>query len=271
MTALALNGLSVSLSGRPVLEGIDLDIEAGSWVGIVGPNGAGKTTLLRAMAGAVAYDGSVAIDGRPAESLGTRKRARHIALLPQRPEVPPGMSVTDYVLLGRSPHQGYLAAESAGDLRAVDEALGSLELAELAGRSLDTLSGGELQRVVLARALAQSAPIMLLDEPTTSLDVGHQQQLLTLVDDLRRTCGLTVVAAIHDLTLAAQFCDRLVMLAEGRVVADGPARDVLTESSIRRHYGARVRILSGGDFGVVVIPLRDSAQVSERDTMSANE
>jgi iron complex transport system ATP-binding protein len=271
MTALTLDGVSVSLAGRPVLEDIDLEIVAGSWVGIVGPNGAGKTTLLRAMAGTVPYAGSMSIDGQPTESLGIRRRARSIALVPQRPEIPEGMSVTDYVLLGRAPHQGYFAVESTGDLRAVDEALASLELAKLAARTLGSLSGGELQRVVLARALAQSAPIMLLDEPTTSLDVGHQQQLLALVDDMRRSSGLTVVAAIHDLTLAAQFCDRLVMLAGGRVVSDGPAPHVLTESAIRRHYGARVRIISDDDLGVVVIPVRDSAHVTGRDTMSAHE
>lgn len=181
------------------------------------------------------------------------------------------MSVADYVLLGRAPHQGYLAIESLDDLRAVEEALRSLELVELARRPLASLSGGELQRAVLARALAQSAPIMLLDEPTSSLDVGHQQQLLTLVDGMRRSCGLTVVSAIHDLTLAAQFCDRLVMLAGGRVVEDGSASHVLTESSIRRHYGARVRVLSDGGQGVVVIPVRDSEQPHERDTMAAHE
>jgi iron complex transport system ATP-binding protein len=269
--ALSATGLSVSLAGRGILHGIDLAIEAGAWVGIVGPNGAGKTTLLRALAGTIAYSGVVEIGGHPAEALGVRRRAREVALVPQRPEIPHGMSVSDYVLLGRAPHQGYLAIESTNDLREVESALASLELGDVAGRSLESLSGGECQRVVLARALAQAAPIMLLDEPTSSLDVGHQQQLLTLVDGMRRSCGLTVVSAIHDLTLAAQFCDRLVMLAGGRVVEDGSASHVLTESSIRRHYGARVRVLSDGDHGVVVIPVRDSVQAAERDTIAAHE
>jgi iron complex transport system ATP-binding protein len=184
------------------------------------------------------------------------------------------MRVVDYVLLGRTPHLGYLATESPTDLQAVEEAIVMLDLVRLSGRVMGGLSGGELQRVVLARALAQAAPLLLLDEPTAALDVGAAQQVLDLVDEIRRRQRLTVVAAVHDLTLAAQFCDRLVMISGGSIVAEGAARTVLTESVIRQHYGASVRVLEDGAGGVVVIPVNprtrrgDSRQHTGGATMS---
>jgi iron complex transport system ATP-binding protein len=165
------------------------------------------------------------------------------------------MSVGDYVLLGRTPHLGVLAREGAGDRRAASDALGRLELDALAERALASLSGGELQRAVLARALAQAAPILLLDEPTTALDIGHQQQVLELVDSLRREQDLTVVAAMHDLTTASQYGDRVVLVDRGRIVADGSAPEVLTAERIERLYGARVRVVGDGA-DVVVVPVR---------------
>jgi iron complex transport system ATP-binding protein len=169
------------------------------------------------------------------------------------------MRVVDYVLLGRTPHHGVLTAESAQDLLAVSQVLEALDLEGFADRDVATLSGGELQRVVIARALAQQTPILLLDEPTTGLDIGKQQEVLELIDRLRRDGDLTVVSAMHDLTLAGQFTDRLVMLSAGRVVADGSAGEVLTPEAIRDHYGAAVRVMGDGA-GIVVIPLRGSGR-----------
>jgi cobalamin transport system ATP-binding protein len=166
------------------------------------------------------------------------------------------MTVTDYVLLGRTPYIPYLGSESRRDLAIVADVLDHLDLGAFAGRALDSLSGGERQRAVLARALAQQAPVLLLDEPTTGLDVGHQQQVLELVDSLRRDLELTVVSAMHDLTLAGQFADHLVLLDGGRVAADGPARTVLTERVISQHYHASVRVLEDPAGGIVVIPVR---------------
>jgi len=163
------------------------------------------------------------------------------------------------VLLGRTPHMGVFVREGAGDRTAAAEALARLELAALADRRLGSLSGGELQRAVIARALAQAAPILLLDEPTSSLDVGHQQQVLELVDELRRADGLTVLAAMHDLTLASQYGDRLVLVDEGRVLAEGAARDVLTSERIASLYGANVRIVAGDDGVHAVVPVRPPA------------
>jgi iron complex transport system ATP-binding protein len=175
--------------------------------------------------------------------------------VPQKPETPAALTVAEYVLLGRTPHIGYLATESRADEQAAAAALDRLALTEFADRPLDSLSGGELQRVVLARAIAQQASILLLDEPTSALDLGHQQQVLELVDDLRQEGDLTVVAAMHDLTLAAQYADRLLLLDHGQVVSDGDAADVLTKQSIESLYGATVRVIND-DGRLFVLPER---------------
>ena len=255
MTAVELRRVSVALEGRPVLRDLDLAIPAGARLGLIGPNGSGKTTLLRAVAGLVPHRGELRIGDAPPGSLTRRQLARRVALVPQDPTVPAGISVTDYVLLGRTPYIPYLGTESRRDLAIVAQVLDQLDLAGFAARRLDSLSGGERQRAVLARALAQQAPVLLLDEPTTGLDVGHQQQLLELVDTLHADLGLTVVGAMHDLTLAGQFADQLVLLDGGRVAAAGPARAVLTEQVVGRHYGASVRVLEDPGGGVVVVPV----------------
>ena len=257
MTHLALRNVTVAYDADPVVVDLDLEVTAGEWLALIGPNGAGKSTLIRAIAGSVGLvTGSVAIDGADPRRLRSRELARRVAVVPQQPSVPVGITVTDYVLLGRTPFIPYLGIESRRDLDAVGAVLERLDLAPLADRTLDHLSGGEFQRAVLARALAQEAPLLLLDEPTSALDVGHQIAVLELVEELRRERGLTVVSAMHDLTLAGQFADRLVLLDAGRAVAHGPAATVLTEDTIRRHYDVAVRILHDEDGGVVVIPLR---------------
>ena len=165
------------------------------------------------------------------------------------------MTVLDYVLLGRTPYIPPLGRESAADLAAVDDVLRPARPRRFAGRQLATLSGGERQRVFLARALAQGAPLLLLDEPTRALDIGHQQEVLELVDELRREHGLTVLATMHDLTLAGEYADRLVLLAGGRVVAAGPPARCSPRSCSPRYYGARVRVIDG-DHGPLVVPVR---------------
>jgi cobalamin transport system ATP-binding protein len=256
MTGVELRGVSVDLDGRPVLHDLDLTVAAGARLGLIGPNGSGKTTLLRAVAGLVPSRGRIRVGDAPPGRLHRRELARRVALVPQSPAVPAGMTVTDYVLLGRTPYIPYLGSETRRDLAIVAEVLDHLDLGDFAGRALDSLSGGERQRAVLARALAQQAPVLLLDEPTTGLDVGHQQQVLELVDTLRRDLELTVVSAMHDLTLAGQFADQLVLLDGGRVAAAGPARAVLTEEVIARHYHASVRVIENPGGGVVVVPVR---------------
>jgi iron complex transport system ATP-binding protein len=255
--ALAATGLTVEIDGRRLLDDLTLSVQPGEWLNVVGPNGAGKTTLLRVLAGLTRAAGTLSIDGRDANGLRRRERSRLVALVPQSPLVPPGMTVAEYVLLGRTAHIHPLASESRHDLDAVSVALDRLDLGSFVDRTVDTLSGGERQRVLVARLLAQDAPIALLDEPTSALDVGHQQQVLDLVEELRHTNGLTVVATMHDLTMAGQYGDRVALLVAGRLAAVGPASEVLTEAVLSAHYGARVRILQTDD-GPVVVPIRES-------------
>ena len=257
MTSLEVRDVSVVLGGARVVSEVSLSVKEGEWLGLIGPNGAGKTTLLRAVTGAVPTEsGEVAYQGVDLETLRARQRARLMAVVPQHPVVPWGMTVADYVLLGRTAHMGWLSRETGSDLDVARESVRELDLETLSARRLHELSGGELQRAVLARALTQAAPLLVLDEPTSSLDVGHGQHLMEMVDRLRREQGLTVISALHDLTLAAQFCDRLVMMSGGRAILEGPPRTVITERSLRDHYGASVRVLTGPEFGVVVIPIR---------------
>ncbi|HXG77091.1 MAG TPA: ABC transporter ATP-binding protein [Gaiellaceae bacterium] len=255
MSALELRDVGVRLGERAVVEGVHVGVADGEWVALIGPNGAGKTTLLRAIARLVPFAGTILLAGRPSHELRRSELARLLALVPQEPETPPWMTVGEYVLLGRTPHLGRLAREGAADRAAAAEALERLDLAEHAGRRLGTLSGGEKQRAVVARALAQEARIVLLDEPTASLDVGHQQQALDLLDALRAQSGLTLVAAMHDLTLAAQYADRLLVLDGGRLVAEGAPGDVLTEALIAAHYGALVDVVPVAD-RLAVVPRR---------------
>ena len=256
MSAIVLAGVGLTLGGNRILESINLIVEPGEWLGLIGPNGAGKTSLLNGIAGALPVEGEVRVGGRLVTALKDRERARTFAVVPQAPVTPPGILAIDYVMLGRTPHLGYFQRESTNDVKAVEAAMSHLEIGVLAGRRLETLSGGELQRVVLARALAQEAPILLLDEPTSALDVGHRVGALERVEFLRRTRRLTVITVLHDLTLAAQFCDRLVLMAGGQVVAIGKAGVVLTEDTMRRHYGGDVVVMDGPGGSVVVVPMR---------------
>jgi cobalamin transport system ATP-binding protein len=259
---LALEGLQVDLDGTTIVAGLGVQVEEGEWLGVIGPNGAGKTTLFRALAGLLPYTGSARLFGDEISRLGRRDVARRIALVPQAPVIPPDMSVLEYVVIGRTPHLGYTGAPEARDVDACRAALARLDVAQLADRRLGSLSGGERQRAVLARAMAQEARLLLLDEPTTALDIGAQQQVLELVADLRKTRALTVLSAMHDLTVAGQYPDRLLLLDGGREVVSGSPADVLTEETIARHYGASVRVVSDGD-SIAVVPLRPGVETEE--------
>ena len=255
MTAIELRGVTVELGGRPIVDAVNAVVEEGEWLALIGPNGAGKTTLLRAIARLLPYRGEIALGGRSSSDLARSELARLVAVVPQEPSTPPWMTVAEYVLLGRTPHLGPLAKEGARDRDAAARALARLDLLPFLERRLGTLSGGEKQRVVVARALAQEASIVLLDEPTAALDIGHQQQALELLDALRDRQGLTLVAAMHDLTLAAQYADRVLLLSRGRIVADGTPGEVLTEDALSEHYGATVRVVTVDD-RLAVLPTR---------------
>ncbi len=253
---LVLDGVSVRYGRTSVVRDVTASVAAGEWVALVGPNGAGKSSLLRAVTSVTPYDGTVRVQGFVTRGLSWRRRAQLVAYVPQQPELPGSMTVLDYALLGRTPHIGTFGVESPADRRHCVELLHRLDLDALAERPLATLSGGELQRTVLARALAQEAPVLLLDEPTSALDLGRRVEALELVDELRHERGLTVLSVLHDLTLAAQFADRLVLLAEGRVVASGTPERVLDEDVLSRCFGGQVRVLLDDDGGPLVVPRR---------------
>ncbi|WP_255583540.1 ABC transporter ATP-binding protein [Dietzia sp. ANT_WB102] len=254
--ALTCRDLHVTRDRTAILHGIDLSVDAGSWVSLVGPNGSGKTTLLFALAGLIPATGHLEVDGLTPHRAGRRRVARTVAMMPQRPVVPEGVTARELIHLGRTPHIARFGTETARDHEIVDRVIDRLGLHDLASRTATTLSGGELQRVVLARSLAQEPRVLLLDEPTSALDIGHQQQVLDLVDSMRRESGLTVLAAMHDLTSAAHYGERLVLLDRGRVVADGRPEEVLTVERVAQVYDARVEVLDRRD-GRAVLPLRE--------------
>ncbi|WP_345771944.1 ABC transporter ATP-binding protein [Geodermatophilus sabuli] len=248
-------GLTAAYGRTRVLDNVRLDVAPGGWTAVIGPNGSGKSTLLRSVLGFHPHAGQVRVDGVPTTGMPRRERARTLAYAPQRPVVPEGVTTGDYVTLGRTPHRALLAAPRTVDRQVVADVMARLELTELAGRFVATLSGGEQQRAVLARALAQQPRVLLLDEPTAALDLGHAQQVLDLVDRLRRQDGLTVLSTLHDLSLAGQYADRLALLSQGQVVAEGRPADVLTAEALQSHYGARAEVVPG-PHGPAVLPLR---------------
>jgi iron complex transport system ATP-binding protein len=230
--------LVVSRGGRTVLDGVDLTVEGGRFLGLVGPNGAGKTTLLRTIDGSLVPDaGVVEVDGRPVGDLSSREQSRLVATVPQDASVAFDFPVRETVAMGRTPHVGRFERRSEADRRAVEDAMARTSVAGFADRPVTEVSGGERQRVLIARAVAQDTPVVLLDEPTASLDINHQVRTLELVRDLT-AAGRTAVAAIHDLNLAAHYCDELALLGEGRVLATGPPDEVLTEDRLERAFGA---------------------------------
>lgn len=251
--------LSAERGGVEVLHEVDLSVTAGSWVSLVGPNGSGKTTLLHALAGLVPATGRLEVASIVPGHAGRRAMARAVALMPQRPVVPEGVTVKELIHLGRTPHIPRFGSETARDREVVERVVERLELEEFTTRIATELSGGELQRVVLARALAQQPQVLLLDEPTSALDIGHQQQVLELVDSMRTEGELTVLAAMHDLTSAAQYGERLVLLDHGRIVADGTPESVLTAERIASVYGAKVEVLDR-PAGRAVLPLRSDGK-----------
>jgi iron complex transport system ATP-binding protein len=254
---LSVRDLRVSYGQREVLRGIDLDVAPGEVVGIVGPNGGGKTTLLKAITRVVPSRGLVRLGGDDVASLNARELARRVAVVPQDPTLPVGFTALDVVVMGRTPHLRFLEQESAADRRKAQDALAMLGAQALADRAVDELSGGERQNVVIARALVQEAPLLLLDEPTANLDISHQAGIARLLRRLAAERGAGILAALHDLTLASLYCDRLVLIASGEVVAEGAPADVLTVENVRRAYGTDVMVLRPeGLRGPVVIPHR---------------
>ncbi|RRQ26996.1 ABC transporter ATP-binding protein [Rhodococcus sp. Eu-32] len=226
-------------SGHTILDGVDFEPTVGETVGLIGPNGSGKSSLLRILAGIVTPDhGSVTLDGDAMESLRRKQIARRVAMVDQHATTDVDISVRDVVRLGRIPHQGLLGGDAAADDRAIARALENTGMTSKSDRLWHTLSGGERQRVQIARALAQEPTELLLDEPTNHLDIQHQLDILALVAEL----PLTSFIALHDLNLAAMFCDRIVVLRDGRVVATGTPVDVITADLVREVYNVHADV-----------------------------
>lgn len=257
MTQLKVSNLHVELSGKRIVKDISIEVSLGQWVCIIGPNGAGKSSLLKALAGIIPSTGDLLIDDTNLRELAQRDRACWIAYVAQDPVMPAGMRVFDYVLLGRTAHLRMLATESPRDLEIAHYVISELDLTEFIDRDVATLSGGERQRVAIARALTQASPIVLLDEPTTALDVGYQQEVLELIDRLRKELKIAVISTMHDLTVSGLYPDTLLLLADGEVVESGTASQVLTTENIAKHYGANVRVIADKS-GPIVIPEKKS-------------
>ena len=259
MSSLGFECLNVRYGDEEAVFALTDVVKPGEWLCLIGPNGAGKSSALRAAAGLVPYRGIITVDGAPLDIRSPRRRASLVAYVPQSPLMPDDMTGFEYVLLGRNPYIGYFGAETKHDRALVADLLARLDLSHFADRRVGTLSGGERQRLVIARAMAQEAPILLLDEPTSALDIGHQQQALELVDRLRRETGLTVVSAMHDLTLAGLYADRLALLHGGHVVASGSPQQVLRPETLGEFYGVSVTVHHEPDGTVVVVPRRSRA------------
>jgi iron complex transport system ATP-binding protein len=256
MSSLTFDHVSVHYGKACAVDSFTDTVKPGEWLCLIGPNGAGKSSLLRSAAGLVKHGGTILVDGSPLHLRTARRRAALVAHIPQSPFLPEAMTVTEYIVLGRNPYVPYFANETRHDRAIADDVLQRLDLEHFAQRQLGTLSGGEKQRVVIARALVQEAPIMLLDEPTSALDIGHQQYALELLDRLRREHGLTIISAMHDLTLAGLYSDRLSLLHHGHCVASGPAQEVLRAETLSEFYGVSVSVHHEDDGTVVIVPRR---------------
>ncbi|MFJ9351603.1 ABC transporter ATP-binding protein [Streptomyces sp. NPDC101237] len=250
-------GLHLAYDGRTVVENLDLTVPTGRITAIVGANACGKSTLLRALARLLApRQGVVELDGAALRSIPTRELARTLGILPQTPVAPEGLTVTDLVGRGRSPHQTWWRQWSAADEEAVRAALAATELTDLADRPVDELSGGQRQRAWIAMAVAQGTPVLLLDEPTTYLDLAHQIDVLDLITDLNRREGRTVVMVLHDLNQACRYADHVIAMKAGRIVAVGPPAEVVTEAVVEDVFALRCRITPDPVSGTpMVIPL----------------
>jgi iron complex transport system ATP-binding protein len=242
--ALVARGVHLGYDGRTVVRGVDLEVPPGRITAIVGANGCGKSTLLRGLGRILRpTSGRVELDGEDLHQLRPRDVAAVLGLLPQQPVAPDGITVADLVARGRHPHQGPFRRWSTADADAVADALALTDTQDLAGRRVEELSGGQRQRVWVAMMLAQDPRLMLLDEPTTYLDIAHQVDVLDLLAELNASRGTTVVMVLHELNLAARYADHLVVMAEGRLLREGPPSAVLDEACVREAFGLEARVV----------------------------
>ncbi len=254
MSALTIHSLTVTYGKTIAVDDVSLQVKPGEILALIGPNGAGKTTLIRAVSGLLsANSGNIHINGHELSTLSPSQRARLLAVVPQARQLGGAYTVEQAVMMGRTAYMGWLGRDSAADRQAVQQALVQTGLESFAERHIASLSGGEQQRVLLARALAQSTPVLLLDEPTNHLDLQHQANLLLLVRQLAREQELAVMMAMHDLNLVSSFSDRVALLEKGRLTCIGSPEDVLVPEVLSRAYQTPVEVISHPETGVPII------------------
>lgn len=256
---LRLESVSTRSTSRRLIEDINFEVDAGQWLSVIGPNGAGKSTLIKCIAGLRTYEGRIecGLSGK-----WKTPNAKDVALVPQLPVIPKSMTVAEYVLLGRSPHISWFGTESQKDRDIAAEMVDLLNLTKFAKRDVSELSGGEIQRCVLARALTQQSPILLLDEPTSALDIGHQSEVLELVDHLRDIHELTVISVLHDLSSAARYSDRVALIDQGRIENIDTPSEVLDAQQISKIYGSDIRVVDFDDEILVLPPKRSRTETT---------
>jgi len=245
-----------ALNGNRIIDGIDLEIQSGELFGLIGPNGSGKTTLLRLLSGNYPLKfGQIKIGGEDISGFSAQQRARLISVVPQHPEAPPGFTVWETIISGRTPHLGRFGLETRKDRTIATDVLEQISLQNMAERTLETLSGGELQRVFLGRALCQQTPIMLLDEPTSNLDIGFKTEVLNIVSRIRAQSKITVLVAMHDLSIVGHYCDRIVLLNQGVVISTGLPNKVLCSSELSKIFNTETLVIPHpSDGSPVVLP-----------------
>ena len=253
---LIIDNLRFGYSNQLILNGIGFSVDRGELVGLVGPNSSGKTTILKLITNVrIPFEGTIHINDQNIVSLNANKIAKLVSVVPQNPESPVGITTKELVFLGRTPHQSLLAFHDVDPVGIVNNAMQLTQIIELADRPVATLSGGQKQRAFIAMAIAQDTPVMLFDEPTSHLDLTHQIKVMELIKDLTRTRNQASLVTMHDLNLAAQYCDRLVMIVDGIVLADGPPKSVLVPANIEKAYKTKIIITYHPETGhPVVLP-----------------
>ena len=258
--AVSAEGLHYEVDAKSLLDGVDLHVKRGQFVGLIGPNGAGKTMLLRAIAGVLSYsEGVVLLDGTDVKNGSLKNIAKAMALVPQVAPYTQGFTALELVLMGRYPHMSRFQIEGREDNLIARNAMRLTETEQFTDRTLDTLSGGERQRIFVSRALAQQPRVLLLDEPTSNLDVLHQLKVISMVRKMVDD-GLTAIAAIHDLQMAARYCDRLVLMKDGRILAKGSPEEVLTPETIQVSFGVKAAVYRDPVAGCLALSLLDPAE-----------
>lgn len=251
---LEIKKLSAAYGEKLIIHQVDLSVQAGEVLALIGPNGAGKSTLVRSVSGVLPiHSGSVLVNGKDLTRLNPAQRARYLAVVPQARSLPPAFTVSQAVSMGRTPYLGWLGQPGQQDQQQVRRALAATQTLEMSERFIGELSGGEQQRVLLARALAQDTPVLLLDEPTTHLDLQYQSNLLHLIRNLALRQNLAVLMVVHDLNLAGMFADRVAMLVEGRIFAQGTPGEVLTRGNLEAIYHIPVHVMQHPDYGTPLV------------------